>query len=262
MSQRAVKIHPTAIVEPGAQLGLGVEIGPYSIVGPNVILGDDVSLISHAVISNHTTIGARSKVWPFATLGALPQDLKFKGEKAVLICGEDNMFREYCNVSIGTEGGGSKTVIGSKNLFMNFTHVAHDCIIGNNCIFANGVALAGHIEIADRALIGGLAAVHQFVRIGSYSMIAAGSMVAQDVPPFVMVAGDRARPTGINKVGIQRAGYSEQALSNIKKAYKILYLSSSPFEEAKQALGDLAVSATEIQILVDFLNRSERGICR
>ncbi len=262
MNHRAVKIHPTAIVEPGAELGLGVEIGPYSIVGSNVVLGDDVYLSSHVVISNHTTIGARSKVWPFATLGALPQDLKYKGEKTVLICGEDNMFREYCNVSIGTEGGGAKTVIGSKNLFMNFTHVAHDCIIGNSCIFANGVALAGHIEIADRALIGGLAAVHQFVRIGSYAMIAAGSMVAQDVPPFVMVAGDRARPTGINKIGIQRGGYDALALANIKKAYKILYLSSSPLDEAKQTLSSLAPTATEIQLLVDFLNRSERGICR
>lgn len=257
-----VKIHPTAVIEKGAQLGLGVEVGPYCVVGSQVVLEDGVQLISHVHISGRSRIGARTKVWPFASLGTSPQDLKFKGEETSFVCGEDNMFRENVTVSIGTEGGGGLTSIGSQNLFMAYTHVAHDCKIANRCVFANGATLAGHIEVDDGAVIGGLSALHQFVKIGSLAMLAGGSMVAQDVPPFVMVSGNRAKPIGLNKVGIDRASFSEETVSNIKKMYKSLYLSSLSLEEAKKEILKLTAAGKEIELFSSFLDRSSRGICR
>ncbi len=262
MSSSAVKIHPTAIVEKGAQLGIGVEIGAYAHVGPKVILHDDVQLASHVVVSGRSTIGARTRVWSFATLGATPQDLKYKGEDALFICGEDNMFREYCNISIGTEEGNGQTVIGSRNLLMAYTHIAHDCQIANDCIFANGATLAGHIEVDDRAVIGGLSALHQFIKVGSLAMLAGGSMVAQDVPPFVMVSGNRAKPVGINKLGLERAGFQSAALANIKQMYKTVFLSNASLSDAKEAILQMPSSGPEVDTFVSFLNRSTRGICR
>ena len=262
MSAKDVKIHPTALVEKGAELGMGVEIGPFSFVGSKVILEDGVKLASHVVISGRSKIGARTRVWPFATLGTTPQDLKYNGEDTLFVCGEDNMFREYCNVSIGTAGGGGLTSIGSRNLLMNYTHVAHDCKIGSGCIIANGATLAGHIEVDDRAVIGGLTALHQFVKVGALAMLAGGSMVAQDVPPYVMVSGNRAKPVGINKVGLERAGFADSAISNIKRMYKTLFLSSSSLSDAKEAILKLSPGGPEIDTFVSFLNRSTRGICR
>jgi UDP-N-acetylglucosamine acyltransferase len=257
-----VKIHPSAVIEAGAQLGVGVEVGPFCHVGSKVVLGDGVKLISHVSISGHTRIGARTQVWPFASLGTTPQDLKYRGEEASLVCGEDNMFRENVTVSIGTEGGGALTSIGSKNLFMAYTHVAHDCKIANRCIFANGATLAGHIEVGEGAVIGGLTALHQFVKVGALAMLGGGSMVTQDVPPFITVSGNRAKAVGLNKVGIDRAKFSEEANSNIKKMYKILYLSSLSLEEAKAEIRKLTSSGNEVQTFLSFLESSSRGICR
>lgn len=262
MGTKDVKIHPTAVVEHGAELGTGVEIGPYSVIGPKVVLEDGVKLASHVVIGGKSRIGARTRVWQFASLGTSPQDLKYHGEDASFVCGEENMFRECVTVSIGTEGGGGITTIGSKNLFMAYTHVAHDCIIGNSCIFANGATLAGHIEIGDRVVVGGLAALHQFIKVGSLAMLAGGSMVTQDVPPFTTVSGNRAKPIGLNKVGIDRAKYSEEAAANIKKMYKLLYSSSLSLEEAKAEIKKLTPSGEEVNIFLNFLERSSRGICR
>lgn len=262
MSVKEVKIHPTAVVEKGAELGHGVEVGPFSYVGSKVVLEEGVKLLSHVSISGRTRIGARSVVWPFASLGSMPQDLKYRGEESSLVCGEDNMFRENVTISIGTEGGGGLTSIGSKNLFMAYTHIAHDCKIANSCIFANGATLAGHIEVDDRAVVGGLTAIHQFTKIGSLAMLAGGSMVAQDVPPFVMVSGNRAKPVGLNKTGIERANFSESAVSNIKKMYKALYLSSLSLDEAKQEILKLGSEGIEVQTFLGFLERSARGVCR
>jgi len=262
VSVKEVKIHPTAVIEKGAELGHGVEIGPFSYVGSKVVLEDGVKLLSHASIHGRTRLGARTIVWPFASLGSMPQDLKYRGEEASLICGEDNMFRENVTVSIGTEGGGGITSIGSKNLFMAYTHIAHDCKIANGCVFANGATLAGHIEVDDRAVVGGLTAIHQFTKIGSLAMLAGGSMVAQDVPPFVMVSGNRAKPVGLNKTGIERAKFSESAVSNIKKMYKALYLSSLSLDEAKQEILKLSSDNAEVQTFLGFLERSARGVCR
>jgi UDP-N-acetylglucosamine acyltransferase len=260
--QNEVKIHPTAIIEKGAQLGVGVEIGPYTVVGPKVILEDGVQLLSHVSISGRTRIGARTKVWPFASLGSAPQDLKYRGEDTSLVCGTDNMFRENVTISLGTEGGGGITSIGSHNLFMAYTHIAHDCRIENRCIFANGATLAGHIEVDDGAVVGGLSALHQFIKIGSLAMLAGGSMVAQDVPPYVMVSGNRAKPIGLNKVGIDRAKFSDAMVSNIKKMYKSLYLSSLSLDEAKAEIAKLSADGHEIQTFMGFLDRSIRGVCR
>jgi UDP-N-acetylglucosamine acyltransferase len=257
-----VRIHPTAIVEAGAELGIGVEIGPYAIIGPKVKVGDHSTISSHAVLSGRTRLGARNRVSPFATLGTTPQDLKYKGEDAELICGDDNMFREYSNVSIGTEGGGGKTVIGNRNLFMMNTHIAHDCIVGSSCILANGATLAGHIEVDDKAVIGGLAAIHQFVKIGTLAMLGGGSMVSQDIPPYVMVAGNHARPTGINKLGLQRAGFSTETISSIRKIYRTLYQSSLTIDEAKTQLESSISETSEAKTFLSFLDRSQRGICR
>lgn len=262
MSAKDVKIHPTAVVEKGAELGHGVEIGPFSVVGSKVVLEDGVKLLSHVSISGRTHIGARTCVWPFASLGTSPQDLKYHGEDASLVCGEDNMFRENVTVSIGTEGGGGITSIGSKNLFMAYTHIAHDCKIASRCIFANGATLAGHIEVDDGAVVGGLTAIHQFTKIGALAMLAGGSMVAQDVPPFVTVSGNRAKPVGLNKLGIERAKFSETAMSNIKKMYKLLYLSSLSLDEAKNEISKLKSDGTEVQTFLSFLERSTRGVCR
>ncbi len=262
MSRKELKIHPTAVIEDGAEIGVGVEIGAYSVIGSKVILEDGVKLGSHVCISGRSHIGARTQVWPFASLGTSPQDLKYRGEDTAFICGEDNMFREYVTVSIGTEGGGGLTSIGSNNLFMASTHIAHDCRIGNRCILANGATLAGHIEVDDGAVIGGLAAIHQFVKIGSLAMLGGGSMVAQDVPPFVMVSGDRAKPIGLNKTGIERAKFCDTTVANIKKMYKSLYLSSLSLEDAKKEILKLTSEGNEIKIFIDFLNRSSRGVCR
>jgi len=226
------QIHPTAIVHKGAEFGVGVRIGPYAVIGPKVKLGDGVDVGPHCVIDRRTNIGPRTSVSAFASIGSLPQDLKYRGEDTELVIGSDNMFREYANISIGTEGGGGITRIGDKNLFMVYTHVAHDSRIGNQCIFANSVAIAGHVHIDDFAVLGGLSAVHQFCRIGTMAMIAGGAMVVQDVPPFCMVHGDRATPNGLNVVGLRRAGVTGEQLTAIKSMYRLLYSENLTVEDA------------------------------
>jgi UDP-N-acetylglucosamine acyltransferase len=257
-----VYIHPTAIVEKGCQLGVNVSIGPYSIIGPQVVLEDHVQVHSHATVYGKTRLGANSKVWPFATLGSDPQDLKFKGENTELVCGKNNSFREYCNISKGTDHGGGKTNIGSDNLFMVNTHVAHDCLIGNYNIFANGVSLAGHIEVDDKVILGGHSACHQFIKIGSYAMLAGGSMVSQDVPPFIIVHGNHAKPLGINIIGLKRNNFSKKIIAEIKLIFKHLYQSNHTLLEAVEKIKKLSMNHYATELLVNFVGRSTRGICR
>lgn len=255
-------IHPTAIVDKAAKLGHGVKIGPYSIVGPKVELGDSVQLDSHVVVGGRTRIGARTHIYPFASVGTDPQDLKFEGEDAELICGEDNVIREYSNLSIGTQGGGGKTQIGSGNLLMVNTHIAHDCIVGDHCIFANGVSLGGHVEVGNRAVIGGHAALHQFIKIGDLAMLAGGSIVVQDVPPFCTVAGNHASPTGLNSIGLRRAGLEKVHIKAVKAMYKILYQMNLTLESSIEMIeAELPFSDFKATFL-DFLRASKRGICR
>lgn len=257
-----VRIHPTAIVEKGAQLGKGVQIGPFCVVGAKAVLHDWVRLDSHVTVQGRTTIGARSAVYQFATLGVIPQDLKFHNEDTELIIGPENSIRQYVNISIGTEGGGGRTVIGRRNLLMVYVHVAHDCVVGDNCVFANSVSLAGHVEVRNHAFIGGYAGVHQFVKIGELAMLGGGSMVVQDVPPFVMVQGDRATPIGLNMVGLKRAGFTIDEVKDIKAMYRLLYNEGLTLEDCLNRIEKDVPSSRWRQLFTEFLKASERGVCR
>ena len=256
------EIHPTAVVDKSAELGVGVKIGPFTIIGPHVTLMDHVEMASHAVVQGRTTVGAYSQISSFATIGMVPQDKKFEGEETFLVCGERNTFREYCNISVGTKGGGGTTVVGSDNLFMAFTHIAHDCLIGDFCILANSVQIAGHVEIEDRAIVGGCSAVHQFAKIGKMAMVGGGSMVVQDVPPFCMVSGNHASTTGLNIVGIKRAGIETAELENIRKMYKLVFQSSLTLTQAIEGIGVEVPESLYRSIFLSFLQKSTRGICR
>ena len=254
-------IHPTAIVESGAYLGLGVKVGAYSIVGSKAVIGDRTEINSHVVISGRTIIGKDNLISSFGSIGSRPQDLKFKGEDTELVIGDNNMFREYCNVSLGTAGGGGKTLIGDNNLFMVYTHVAHDCMIGNHVIAANCVAMAGHVSVDDGAVLGGLSAVHQFCRVGKLAMIAGGAMVTQDVVPYGMVHGDRARINGLNVV-LRRLGLKNSELQGIKAMYHLVFDSSLTLDDALSRIAKEVEESEYRKVWLDFLKNSERGLCR
>lgn len=258
----AVTIHPTAVVDSHAELGTGVVIGPFAVVGPKVKLGDGVVVDAHALVEGRTTVGPRTRIHSFASVGSQPQDLKFHGEETDLEIGADNMIREYANISLGTAGGGGKTVIGNGNLFMVYSHVAHDCIIGDDCIFANSVAIAGHCVIGDKAVFGGLSGLHQFCHVGDMVMVAAGAIVTQDIPPFVMVHGDRARPTGLNVVGLRRSGMTVSQVSDVKNCYRLLYSEELSLEDAKARIASETADAMVKAKFLDFLSVAKRGICR
>ena len=255
------KIHNTAIVADTAEIGSGVTIGPYSIIGPHVKIGDNTTIDSHVVIDGRTTIGSGNRIWRFASIGTEPQDLKFKGEPGELFIGDNNMIREYVNMSIGTEHGGMKTIVGSGNLFMVNVHVGHDCIIGDKCIFANGVSLAGHVELGDHIFMGGHSAIHQFCKMGSYSMTAGGSTVVQDVPPFVAVHGLRASPSGLNLILMKRQGFAKEQINQVKEIYKTIYRSNFTLDEAKEKIANIGTDGHP-KLFLDFLNSSTRGIAR
>lgn len=256
------RIHPTAVVAPGAELDDDVEIGPYAIIGPHVRLGRGTVVGPHAVIDGRTTLGTGNRVFPHASLGTVPQDLKYRGEPAELVLGNDNIVREFATLQIGTAGGGMVTRVGDGNLFMNFTHVAHDCRVGNRNVLANGAQLGGHVTIEDHAVVGALAGVHQFVRIGESAMVAAGAMVSQDVPPFCNVAGDRARLHGLNLVGLRRRGFEADAVRDLKRAYRLLFLSQLRVEEAAERIRAEVPASPAVTHLVEFVRTSTRGVCR
>ncbi len=255
-------IHKTAIVHPGAQVGQGVEIGPYAVIGEHVILGDGTSVGTHAVIEGWTEIGRDNRIFQFASVGAVPQDLKFHGEKTWLRIGDRNTVREFVTLHLGTEGGGGETVIGNDNLFMSYSHVAHDCRVANRVILANGATLAGHVIVDDFAILGGLSAVHQFTRIGCHVMVSGGAMVAQDIPPYTIAQGDRAKTVGLNLVGLQRRGFSEPVIRGIKRAYKLVYRSGLRVEEALERIAAELEQTPELRAFIDFIRNSERGIAR
>lgn len=253
-------IHPTAIVDKNAQLGTGVQIGPRAVVGAGVRLGDRVQVGVGAIVEGETELGEDTVIYPYATVGSDPQDLKYAGETTRLVVGRRNKIREYVNISRGTIGGGGTTTIGDDNLFMVYVHIGHDSLVGNGCIFANSVAIAGHVEIADFAVFGGLSAAHQFTKIGKFAMIAAGSKVTQDVPPFCMVHGDRAKPNGLNIIGLRRAGIS--SLDSIKIMYKRVFSDSLTVDAAIEAIETEVPSEWYRSEFVDFLKSSKRGLCR
>ena len=255
-------IHPTAIIHPEAKLDPSVQVGPYAVIGPKVRIGAGTTVGPHAVIEGRTTIGKDNKIFQFASVGAAPQDLKYAGEDTALEMGDGNTVREFATLHIGTEGGGGVTKIGNGNLFMANSHVAHDCVFGNGCILANSVAIAGHVQVEDHVIFGGLSAVHQFTRIGRHAFIAGGSMVAMDVPPYCTAQGDRAELVGLNTVGLSRHGYSDDQIRRIKDAYKILFRSKLGLNEAIAKLRAEYGGHPEIDGMLDFVSRSERGITR
>lgn len=257
-----VQIHPTAMVALGAQLADGVHIGPRAIVGPKVTLAENVIVGAGAIVEGRTSVGAGTKIFPYATVGSAPQDLKYGGEDAELIIGRDNRIREYANISIGTEGGGGKTVLGDRNLLMVYTHIAHDVIVGNDCIFANSVQIAGHCVIGNHTVFGGLSGVHQFCRFGDLVMVGAASLVVQDVPPYCLVQGDRAAIHGLNVVGLRRAKISGEDLSGIKSMYRFLYSSNLSLEAAQAAIENDVKPSNYRTCFLEFLASSERGVCR
>ncbi len=229
-------IHTTAIIDPLAKIGANVSIGPYCVVGPNVILGQGVILKSHVVIEGRTTIGEGTVVYPFASIGSSPQDLKFHGEVSELIIGARNVIREYVTMNPGTEAGGLKTTIGDDGLFMMSSHVAHDCVIGNHVIMANNATLAGHVTVGNYAIIGGLSAVHQFVRIGAHAIIGGMSGVENDVIPFGRVKGDRAYLAGLNLIGLERRGFTKDQIKSLQRAFNQMFSGDGTFEDRIQAV--------------------------
>ncbi|MCD6353006.1 MAG: acyl-ACP--UDP-N-acetylglucosamine O-acyltransferase [Proteobacteria bacterium] len=255
-------IHKTAIIDSSVILGDGVKIGPYSVIGPQVTIGDNTKIDSHVIIKGPTRIGKRCSFYPFSSIGDVPQDLKFKGEDTKLVIGDDNMIREYVTINRGTEEGRGLTVIGNHNFLMAYTHIAHDCTINNNVIMANGATLAGHIIIEDFAILGGLVAVHQFVTIGRNAFIGGCSAVSQDVPPFCLAAGNRVRLHGLNLTGLKRANFSSEAIRNLKKAYRILFRSSLTLKEGILQTQQTIKDSSEVDHLIEFLQKSKRGIHR
>ncbi len=255
-------IHPTAIVDRGAELDSSVEVGPFAVIGPHVRIGAGTTVGPHAVIEGRTTIGARNRIFQLAALGAIPQDLKYQGEPTELVLGDDNQIREFTTLHIGSAGGGGVTRLGNGNLIMANAHVAHDCQLGNQVILANSVALAGHVHIGDRAIVGGLAAVHQFVRLGQLAFISGGAMVVMDVPPFCTAQGDRAALSGLNTVGLTRAGLSPEVAKHLKEAYKILFRTGLGLQAAIAQTKAQVPAGAEVAALLAFVASSERGLPR
>lgn len=255
-------IHPTAIIYPGAKVDASVEIGPYAVIGANVTIGARTTVGPHAVIEGWTEIGQDNQIFQFACIGAISQDLKYAGEEAWLRIGDRNKIREFTTLHIGTADGGGETLIGSDNLLMAYTHVAHDCRVGNHVIMANNASLAGHVTVDDHAILGGMSGIHQFSKIGTHALISGGSMVVQDIPPYTIAQGDRAKTVGINLIGLKRRGFSSDALNKIKKAYKLLFRSGLRSEEALERIDAELGDCPEVKVFADFVRNSERGIAR
>jgi len=255
-------IHPTAIIHPTAQLDANVSVGPYSIIGEQVKIGTGTQVGSHVVIERSTEIGRDNQIFQFASVGASPQDLKYKGEETHLIVGDRNRIREFATLHRGTADGGGVTKVGSDNLFMAYSHVAHDCIVHNRVVLANAATLAGHVEVEDHAILGGLVAVHQFCRVGCHTMISGGSMIAQDIPPYTMAQGDRAKTIGLNLIGLKRCGFAEETVRGLKQAYRLLFRAGLRTEEALARIEQELTMTPELQHMIDFIKGSQRGVAR
>jgi UDP-N-acetylglucosamine acyltransferase len=256
-----MSIHPSAIVSPKAKLAPGVFVGPFSIIGDQVSIGADTKIGAHCVIEGNTTIGKNCEIFTGAVVGSRPQDLKFKNEKVFLEIGNNNIIREYCTLNPGTSEG-SKTEVGDDNLLMAYSHVAHDCRVGNGCVLANNSTLAGHVSIEDKAVIGGLVAIHQFVRIGMLAIIGGCSKVVQDIPPFSTCDGHPARVYGLNLVGLRRKGVGHEAIKKIDQAFKLIFNSGLSAKHALERVEQTIEKTEEINYLINFVKSSERGLTR
>lgn len=260
------RIHPTALVDPGAELAADVEVGPYCVVGSKVKLGAGTVLDAHVVVGGRTTIGRNNHFFSFSAIGGVPQDKKYGGEDTELVIGDDNTVREHCTFSLGTAQGGGVTRVGSDNWIMASVHVAHDCMIGDHTILANNVTLAGHVTLGDWAIIGGLSGLHQFCTMGAHAMAGGGSVILRDIPPYVICNGNPCAPHGINTEGLKRRGFDADTINLLRRAYKVIYRDGKTVAEAVTTLDDLVAeapaSASAVALLRDFVRDSQRGIIR
>ena len=255
-------IHPTAIIDSKADIDSNVQIGPYSIIGANVHIGSGTVIGPHVVIQPHVEIGPDCHIFQYASIGAVPQALKFQGEETYVKIGRGTVIREFVTVNRGTGFGGEITEVGEENFLMAYVHIAHDCKTGRNVILANNATLAGHIVIEDFVTVGGLVAIHQFVRIGNYAYIGGKSAVVKDIPPYIIAAGDRAKLHGLNSVGLKRHGFSQETLSSLKKAYRIIFRIGLTLNEAIERVKAEVEQVPEVNNLIQFIKSSERGITR
>ena len=256
-------IHPGAVVDPGAKLGESVRIGPFAYVGPDVEIGDGTVVGPHCSITGPARIGRDNHFVGHVAAGGDPQDKKFRGERTELVVGDRNIVREFVTLNRGTGDGGGVTRIGSDNLLLAYTHVAHDCNVGNHCVFSNNATLAGHVVVEDWVILSGFAGVHQFCRVGAHAFLGKGVLVSGDVPPFTMVAGDETgRPRGINSEGLKRRGFDAARIAAIKRAYRTLYVAGAPLAEARDKLSEQAHDSADVAALLDFIERSERALVR
>ncbi|RJR34572.1 MAG: acyl-ACP--UDP-N-acetylglucosamine O-acyltransferase [Desulfobacteraceae bacterium] len=255
-------IHPAAVVSPRAEIAEDVEIGPYSVIGEHVSIGRSTVVGSHVIIDGNTRIGERNRIYPFVTLGTPPQDVGYRGEDTRLLIGDDNIIREYATVHRATTKQEWVTSVGDRNYLMAYSHVAHDCILGNHVILANVATLGGHVHVGDHANLGGLAAVHQFVRIGAYAFVGGKSGVDRDVPPFMIIAGERAKLYGINRRGLRRQGLSPESIEGLKKAFQIIWRDNLQMAEGIRQAREKIPSTPELEMLLTFLESSKRGVLR
>lgn len=253
-------IDKTAVIDPSAKIASNVHIGPYSVIGPDVEIGEGTWIGPHVVIQGPTRIGRDNKIFQFASLGEMPQDLKFNGERTFLEMGDRNVVREFCTFNRGTIQDKGITKIGSDNLFMAYVHIAHDCQIGNHVVFSNNASLAGHVTVADHVILGGFSGVFQFCRVGAHSFVSTNSVVIKDVPPFVKVSGYYAKPYGLNTVGLQRRGFTENVIAELRQAYKVIYRNGLTVAKALEELQKM--TTPEIRDLIQFIETSNSGIVR
>lgn len=255
-------IHPTAIVHPGARLASDVAVGPYAVIGDEVEIDAGSSIGAHTVIQGPTRIGRDNRIFQFASLGEIPQDKKYRGERTALEIGNGNTIREFCTFNRGTVQDAGVTRVGDDNWIMAYVHIAHDCQVGSHTVFANNAQLAGHVHVGDHAVLGGFTGVHQYVHIGAHVITAVGTVVLQDIPPFVTAAGNTAKPYGINSEGLKRRGFSADTIAQIKRAYKSLYRSGLSLEDARRDIATQLSQCAELKPLVEFLDESRRAIIR
>src|SRR6266567_3468925 len=255
-------VHSSALVAAGAQLARGVEIGPFSVVGPEIRIGEGTVVGAHVVLAGRTTLGRNNRIFPFASIGDIPQDRKYTGAATRTVIGDANVIREFVSVNAGTSQDRGITTIGNGNLLLAYSHVAHDCVVGDGTTFSNNAQLAGHVVVGDHAVLGGFVGVHQFCRIGAHAMVAAGSIVLQDVPPYVTAAGYPAKPHGTNSEGLRRRGFSTEDIAAIRRAYKALYRTKLPMDEARASIAAEAMSVPALAMLSAFLETPGRGIIR
>ncbi|MCI1191976.1 acyl-ACP--UDP-N-acetylglucosamine O-acyltransferase [Calidifontimicrobium sp. SYSU G02091] len=260
------RIHPTAIVDPHAELDASVEVGAYTLIGPHVRIGADTTVGPHCVIEGRTTIGRGNRIFQFCSLGAAPQDKKYAGEPTELVIGDGNTIREFCTFNVGTAQDAGVTRLGDDNWVMAYVHLAHDCQVGSHTILANNATLAGHVHVGDWAIVGGLTGVHQFCKIGAHVMVGFGSAVSQDVPPFMLVDGNPLAVRGFNAEGLRRRGFGPERIGVVKQMHRLLYRQALTLEQARERIAALATevpaAADDVALMLDFLARATRGIAR